>query len=313
MSMTKPAGDDPAAAEDQRSDAAVWRSDDLVIDLRSETLARRASDDLIIDLRDHVVAAGKHGLARPETDKPKSGRPGDLGHGMRLEVIEEEDERWEKAERFVYDTYREMEYCAASERCRVEELQRWNLHSNFHVVFDEDDQVIGTSRHIWGGFDDLPVGQFVRQDFVDDDPISELSSLAVAPTSRGLGTVVHLCRSVFAEAWQGGANALMFLIDDWMVRLLADTYVLPIRFVGDPHFHMGGDVAPTAMTFRGREFLDTARHNPHYWRWMTEAFAPQQVADWELPIVLVDEPVLTEVAPVEAIDLRDPAVEPRTT
>lgn len=157
-------------------------------------------------------------------------------------------------------------------------------------MFDEEDRVIGTSRHIKGGYDDLPVGQFERTDFVDVNPISELSSLAVAPTARGMGTVVHLCRSVFVEAWTEGANALMFLIDDWMVRLLADTYVLPIRFVGEQRFHMGGDISPSSMTFRGREFLETARHNPHYWRWMTEAFTAQQVAEWELPIVLVDEP-----------------------
>jgi hypothetical protein len=294
MSLTTPTGDGPSTK--------ATATDDLIIDLRDHVLAQRASDDLIIDLRDHVVAAGKHGLARPETDdKPKSGRPGDLPEGCELVVLEEEDERWEKAERFVYETYCEMQYCRPSERRRVEELQRWNERSNFHVVFDEEENVIGTSRHIWGRFDELPVGQFERTDHVDLDPVSELSSLAVAPTARGLGTVVHLCRSVFVEAWKGGANALMFLIDDWMVKLLADTYVLPIRFVGEPHFHMGGDVAPTSMTFTGRTFLETARQNPHYWRWMTEAFEPQQVVDWELPIVLVDEPEPTH----EVLDLRD--------
>jgi hypothetical protein len=53
------------------------------------------------------------------------------------------------------------------------------------------------------------------------------------------------------------------------------------------------------MTFTGQEFLDTARRNPHYWRWMTEAFGPEKVAEYGLPIVLVDEP--------EVIDLRDGA------
>jgi hypothetical protein len=290
----------PTEGTQQHATPTTTDEDELVIDLRDATLAQREADEFIIDLRDHVVAAGKHGPARPETDdKPKSGRPQDLLPGLELVVLQEEDERWEKAERFVYDTYCEMGYCKPSDRKRVEELQRWNHHSTFHVVFDEDEQVVGTSRHIWGGFDELPVGQFARTDFIDLDPVSELSSLAVAPTARGLGTVVHLCRSVFVEAWLGGANALMFLIDDWMVRLLADTYALPIRFVGDPHFHMGGDVAPTSMTFTGQEFLDTARRNPHYWRWMTEAFGPEKVAEYGLPIVLVDEP--------EVIDLRDGA------
>ena len=278
--------------------ASETPTDDVIVDVTDAAIARMHADDLIIDLRDHVVAGGKGGLARPETDdRPKSGRPLDLVEGLELAVLEDEDERWEKAERFVYDTYCEMGYCRPSDRFRVEELQQWNEHSRFHVVFDEDEQVVGTARHIWGNYDKLPVGQFTRTDFIDHDPISELSSLAVAPTARGLGTVVHLCRSVFVEAWQGGANSLMFLIDDWMVKLLADSYVLPIRFVGEAHFHMGGDISPTSMTFTGQEFLDTARRNPHYWRWMTEAFTPQQVADWGLPIVLVDEPATAAMKP----------------
>jgi hypothetical protein len=265
--------------------------DDFVIDLTDSAMARMADQHTVIDLRDHVVAAGEAGLITDTREKPKSGRPLDLLPGLELHVLDHEDadERWEKAERFVYDTYRQMDYCEVSPRQRVEVLQSWNDRSRFHVVFDENEEVVGTVRVIADAFEHLPVGMFERTDFVDPDPVAELSSLAVAPNARGLSVVVHLCRSAFVETWATGGSALVFLIDDWMVDLLADTYCLPIRSVGVQRFHMGGDVTPSAMTLRGPEFIDTARRNPHYWRWMTEAFTAQQVVDWELPIVLVDQ------------------------
>jgi hypothetical protein len=265
--------------------------DDFVIDLTDAAMARMADQHTIIDLRDHVVAAGEAGLVTDTKERPKSGRPLDLLPGLSLHILdaEEADERWEKAERFVYDTYCEAGYCDLSPRSRVEVLQPWNDRSRFHVVFDEHEEVVGTVRVIRDAFEHLPVGMFERTDFVDPDPVAELSSLAVAPNARGLSVVVHLCRSAFVETWTRGGSALVFLIDDWMVDLLADVYALPIRSVGVQRFHMGGDVTPSAMTLRGPEFIETARLNPHYWRWMTEAFTAQQVADWELPIVLVDE------------------------
>jgi len=242
--------------------------------------------DLVIDLRDRAVDRTARATERSK-ERVVSGRPRDLQPGQTLVHLHEDGRPWDQAERFVYRTYRAAGYCDESPRERVEQLQPWNDRSRFYMVVDGD-QVVGTSRIIVAPFRQLPVGLFARTDERDADPIAELSSLAVDPAARGLDVVVHLCRAVFVEAYRSGANALVFVIDDWMVELLVDSYRLPVRPVGVQRRYMGGDVTPTAMTLQGPEFLPTARENPGYWQWMTEGLTPQEVARFNLPIVLTD-------------------------
>jgi hypothetical protein len=274
--------------------------DDIVIDLTDAAMARAANENLVIDLRDHVVAAGQAGIVEPDAPTVKrSGRPADLLPGLRLEVLDQQDHRWDKAERFVYDSYRKLAYCDASERSWVEELAPWTDRSQFHVVFDEDDHVVGTARLISDGYASLPVGKFTRTDHRDPDPVQELSSVVVIPSARGLSVVAYLCRSIFFTAYRNGANAIVFLLEDGLIRLLTDHYGLPVRYLGESQHYMGGRVSPSGLSLVGREYLDTARANPHYWKWMLEAATAQEVADWDLPIVLVDD-VEPEGAPAAA-------------
>lgn len=265
--------------------------DDFVIDLTDANVARLSDERTIIDLRDHVVAEGRGGIVEAEPDGRRvSGRPLDLAEGLELVILQEEDERWEKAERFVYDTYCEMGYCSVSERNRVEELQDWNDRSEFHVVFDEHETVVGTSRIISDDYERLPIGNFTRTDFADPNPVKELSSVVVAPNLRGFSVVAYLCRSAFVRSMTDDANALVFLLEDGLIDLLANSYALPVRYFGDKRYYMGGDVSPSGMTLRGADFVDTARRNPHYWKWMLEAFTADEVNRYDLPIVLVDDP-----------------------
>lgn len=253
--------------------------DGVIIDLTGE--------DVVIDLRDHASTDEQLRPARP--DRPVSGRPFDLAPGLEFVNLLPGDARWNHAERFVYETYREAGYCRESVDLRVEELHAWTDLSTMYVVFDETGDVVGTSRIIKGRFDQLPVGQFTRTDHEDADPLAELSSLAIAPTARGLTVVVHLCRAVFVDAWRSGAHALCFAIDGWMVDLLVDSYCLPVRPLGVRRPYMGGDVSPTALTLKGENFVGTARANPGYWQWMCEGFTPAEVGAWQLPIVLTDD------------------------
>jgi hypothetical protein len=243
---------------------------DVVLDL--------TGDEPVIDLRE-----------TPSPARPVSGRPLDLDHGLTLRNLSTEDgETYARAERFVYEIYRAAGYCRESSRHRVEELQPWRDDCELWTVLDEEGTVLGTTRIIFGPWADLPVGQFRRIDDRDADPVAELSSLAIAPTARGLSVVVHLCRAAFVHSWRRGASALVCIIDGWMVDLLCDVYALPMRPVGAKRFHMGGDVTPSSMSFVGSEFEETARRNTGYWQWMTEAFTPEEIGRWDIPIVLDD-------------------------
>lgn len=277
-------------ATSSRSD--VEGVNEVIVDLTDAARAQVAADDLVIDLRDHVLAAQGGAVVIPGQDRPTpSGRPLDLLDGLELVVVHEEDERWEKAERFVYDTYLAMGYCNESTRRRVEELQPWTGRSHFHIVLDEEQEVVGTARLIQDRYENLPIGQFSRTDHRDPDPVMELSSVVVAPTARGLSVVAYLCRSVFFTAFRSDANGLVFLLEEGLIRLLTNHYGLPVRYLGDTGYYMGGDVTPSGLSMAGREYLDTARANPYYWNWMLEACQPGEVVEWELPILLLDSPV----------------------
>ena len=286
-------------------DALVSTTDgEVIIDITDGTLARLAlyeevlsrghDGELIIDLRDEELIAGEREPRSDPQNLNRSGRPIDLLDGMRLiRITDRNSATWEKAEEFVYTYYRQLEYCEPSPNGHVGELAPWHDRSTFHVVVDDDDHVVGTARLIHDRYDDLPIGAFTRNDRFDPDPVAELSSVVVQPNARGMGVVAHLCRSIFFDTLEREANALVFLLEDGLIRLLREHYGLPVRHYGDTRYYMGGDVTPSGMSMAGHHFVDTARVNPRYWQWMTEWCTPEQVARWQLPIVLVDEAVDT--------------------
>jgi hypothetical protein len=247
----------------------VHRIDDPTEDLTSP----RAHD--VIDLRDDALA---------RQVRPVSGRPADLQPGHRLVTITGGD-RWMQAEAFVYDIYRKIGYCEESPRNRVEELARWNEQSRFHAVIDDDDEIIGVIRAIFGPYNELPVGQFTRFDDRDPDPVCELSSLTVRTDMRSTGVIEHLYRAGWLDALVTGSRAVVALIDQWLFDVFHATYCLPFRVIGVSEKYMGSEPMPVGMPLGGEHYRSTAERNPEFWAWTLEALTSTDAERWSMPVL----------------------------
>lgn len=256
------------------------------------------ADDVVIDLRDGVTdhlpdvhaedeAIGTD-LAHAEEvidlrdARPPSGRPAELMPGHRVVTITGGD-LWTQAEAFVYDIYRQVGYCEESPRKRVEELARWEDRSRLHAVMDDDDEVIGVVRTIFGPYDTLPVGQFERTDHTQPDPVCELSSLTVRTDVRSTGVIEHLYRAGWLDAFRSESTTLVALIDDWLLDVFQGTYRLPFGVIGIGKEYMGSTPVPVAMPLDGGSYQLTADENPDFWAWTLEAIEPHEVDAWGLP------------------------------
>ncbi len=256
----------------------VTPHDEVVIDLRDEAVDPQpatpvgtdlAHADTVIDLRDA---------------RPPSGRPADLQPGHRVVTITGGD-LWMKAEAFVYDVYREVGYCEESPRHRVEELARWETRSRLHAVLDDDDEVIGVVRTIFGPYGELPVGQFERHDLGDEDPVCELSSLTVRTDVRSTGVIEHLYRTGWLDAFRSDATCVVALIDEWLLEVFQDSYRLPFRTIGVAKEYMGSTPVPVAMSLDGDSYRLTAEQNPDFWAWTLEAVSQVEAEAWGLPLL----------------------------
>lgn len=249
-------------------------------------------DDIVIDLRDDAPF------------RVASGRPAGLLPGHHLLTITTDDtEMWDRAERFVYDIYREVGYCEASERGWVEELARWTDRSTFHAVIDDVEGIIGTVRVICGQYDDLPVGKFQRTADPLRDPVCELSSLTVRNDVRSTGVIEHLYRAAWLDSFRTGSSAVVALIDDWLLDVFTGTYHLPFAVVGEAEDYMGGRPLPVAMPLTGSAYDELAASNPDFWRWTLEAVSPEEAERWGLTTELGDGTVATP-GQVEAVPQR---------
>jgi hypothetical protein len=235
----------------------------------------------VVDLRD---------LAEAEPARPASGRPADLLPGHRLVTVTGGDQ-WLQVEAFVYDIYRQIGYCDESPGHRVEELAQWNDRSHFHAVLDDNDEVIGVVRTIFGLYADLPVGQFMRTDHRHPDPVCELSSLTVRTDVRSTGVIEHLYRAGWLDAFMAGSRAIVALIDEWLFEVFQDTYRLPFRVIGVGEEYMGSEPMPVGMALTGPDYQVTAKENPDFWAWTLEAVTAQQAERWGLPLLAGRWPV----------------------
>ncbi len=233
----------------------------------------------VVDLRDGD-------LRRPRKAKG-AGRPASLDPGLRVVPVTD-GSLWAAAESLVYEVYREVGYCAPSPRKRVEELQPWADVSHFHVVVDESDQVLGAVRTILGGYEDLPIGQFERTDQTHEDPLCELSSLAIRPGARSTGVLEHLFRAGWLEAARSKATALVSVIDGWLLEVFNDSYGMPFVPIGAGRHYMGGDVVPAALPLVRSMYEEVYEVNPEFIRWNFELVEPSEFAVLDLPIILTD-------------------------
>ena len=273
--MTAPHTTDDEAAEHS----------DTVIDLRDATLAREAlyerllstspNGELIIDLRDRVLDTIIELAPTGRTILPSatpSGRPPDLQEGLSVVVIEDGPE-WDKAEEFVYDTYVKLGYTDENRDHQVAELARYRNRSRFHAAVNDDGDIIGTTRAIFGEFHELPVGQFQRIDFADEEPMCELSSIVVDPTARSKGVIEHLYREGWADAVRSGARTIAGLGERWMIDGFRLYYCMPFVPCGVPEWYMGGEVIPFTMATSTKAMDEVHRNNPEFWMWNLEALS----------------------------------------
>ncbi|MGI8756249.1 MAG: GNAT family N-acetyltransferase [Acidimicrobiales bacterium] len=231
----------------------------------------REGDEVVIDLRELAPTGRKIAPGHR-----RSGRPPDLLPQHRMEVISG-GERWSEAERFVYEVYVELGYTAASSRQQVEELAEYIDCSRFHAVVDDDNQILGTTRAIFGTFEELPVGKFTRVNFEDEGPMCELSSIVVDPRVRSRGIIEHLYREGWADATRGGARAITGVGERWLLDAFRDTYAMPFIPVGVPKWYMGGQVIPMIMANGLETHTEVASNNPGYWYWNIETLSEAEV------------------------------------
>lgn len=221
-----------------------------------------------------------------------SGRPADLLDHHRLELVTGGD-AWIAAESFVYERYRRVGYTKPSPHQRVEELARWADRSRFHVVFSDDDRIVGTMRTIPGSFADLPVGQFERTDFNNPDPVCELSSMVVDESVRSSGVLEHLFRAGWSDATRLGGSSIVALIDVWLLEMMRFHFCMPFVPIGIPHHHMGGDVVPVAMDIKRAGMTEVGRNNPAWLLWNLEELSEEEIRRYDLgglvPQAIVDQ------------------------
>lgn len=247
--------------------------------------ADAAAHRQVIDLTDAAIAS------RTVVPGPQvSGRPPDLlGHHRLVEITSGDD--WMQAEAFVYQRYRRIGYAAPSPRQRVEELARWSERSRFHVVYADDGRIVGTMRTIFGRYPELPVGQFERTDDSDRDPVCELSSMVVDESVRSSGVLEHLLRAGWAAAIREGASAIVALVDLWLLEMFRNTYGMPFVPIGRPHYHMGGDVVPVAMSLHRSGMAEIARNNPGLWLWSLEEMTEEEIARFDIGSLVPEDVV----------------------
>ena len=274
--MTTPDNPGPQDPADGPIPAAA--AADEVLDLTdAEVLAtgapevRREGEQVVIDLRE-LAPTGR----RMEPHPKMTGRPPDMLPGFTIERITGGD-RWMAAEAFVYGIYVELGYTHESSTQQVEELARFNDRSTFHAVVSPEGEIVGTTRAIFGGYDDLPVGKFERVDFEDEDPMCELSSIVVDPRVRSIGFIEHLYRAGWADALRGGANAITGLGEKWLLDSFRQSYGLPFVPTGIPEYYMGGDVIPMVMSLKPEAAAEISRVNPDFWAWSLEALTAEEI------------------------------------
>ncbi len=238
---------------------------------------------------------GSNAEQAPTRRRAPQGRPPDLSEGFILSSVSD-GPLFEAAEEFVYDVYRQMEYCDESHSRRVEELQPWSSGSVFHVVHSLDNEVIGTCRNIFGAYEALPIGQLERHDRQDGDPVVEMSAMAIEPTARSSGVIEHLLRASWLYAMRLDCQALVAVVEPWFLEVFQLSYRLPWREIGAGRDYMGGYSLPIGLTLAGSSFERLCRELPEFWRWGLEACTPEEIARWELPLILTDPPEGVEVA-----------------
>ncbi len=210
--------------------------------------------------------------------------PDPLDPGLTTHHVSPYSEIGDRAERFVYNTYRSKGYCAESAREWVEEVEPWRDRGVLHVISDGD-EVLGVLRTIIGRFEDLPVSQFKQTVALRDGQLLDGGSLAVKEDYRGVGLASELYRNWLDVGIREGAEGFCMLMDDGYVDVMHTFYALPTHPFAEREHYMGGDIEPLVVWID--EMLEQmARLRPNLYRFATSGFTPEEIVKYDLPIIL---------------------------
>lgn len=220
-----------------------------------------------------------------DTDPHYDFRPESPDPAIRMRTVtEDQPELWERAERFLYEIYRLSGFCEESPRGWVEEIDAYRAGTTLHVAMDGD-TIVGTARSMFGTYDELPIGRFRPEVVVPAGMMSEVGSLAVGPSMRGLGVVNELHRRSFQFALRAGARGLCMLMEPWSVGFFREVYGLPLIQTAPAQVYLGSETMPVLATFQ--DMLGTAiRIRPYVFDWILEGVEPEVRAELDLPIRL---------------------------
>lgn len=204
--------------------------------------------------------------------------------GLELHHVTPESDLGDRAEQFVYDTYRVSGFCRESPRRWVEETDPWRKGSTLHVVCDGD-EVLGVLRTMIGEFHELPASQFTPNIEMRSGLLLEGGSLAVKADHRGLGIANELHRLMFRIGIEEQVEGWCMLIDAWMADFLREVYAFPNRVFSERRQYMGGRIEPIVVWVDELVEQMSAKR-PKLYQHAISVFTPEEIARYDLPIVL---------------------------
>lgn len=197
--------------------------------------------------------------------------------GWTVGMVWHGDHLFDEAERLEYQSFVAEGFCGTSDSGRVGEYEPWREWSVFHVVKDNDDQLVGVVRGLVGEFRDLPVGHFVTTVEVPPNPVYEYASLAVVKEGRSLGVAEALYRSVWNHAVRCGVGGLVAIVEEWLLNLLTDHYCFGFERLGPTEWYMGGHCLPAGGQL-ARISCQLPDERPKLWSFLTETLSADELA-----------------------------------
>ncbi len=210
--------------------------------------------------------------------------PGPLDPSLKVHHVSPYSDLGDRAEQFVYDTYRVSGFCEPSPRHWVEETEPWRDGSVLHVVADGD-EVLGVIRTMVGEFGELPASQFPPNMDLRPGRMVEGGSLAVKADHRGLGIANELHRIMFCTGLSERAEGWCMLIDGWMADFMRDFYVFPTHVFSDRRQFMGGFIEPIVVWVD--ELLEQmVARRPKLYQHAISSLSAEEIVRLDLPIIL---------------------------
>lgn len=239
---------------------------------------------MTLDVRDGGAVDSELLLEPEQTDSFRLWVPDPLDDSLQTFHTTPDTVVGDRAERFVYRTYREQGYCIESDREWVEEVEPWRDRGTLHVICDGD-EVLGVLRTIVGRFEDLPVSQFQQTRPLRDGLLLDGGSLAVKSDFRGVGLATELYRNWLEVGIRSGVAGFCMLMDDGYVDVMHQLYALPTHAFAARERYMGGDIEPLVVYID--EMLEQmARLRPNLYKFAISGFTPEEIAKYDLPILL---------------------------